>query len=171
MSLTKEYWDACLFIAYLNDKSEEKDKVDIIETLLRNAQRSDSNILIVVSTIVLAEVQPRDDYNPLHYQQIREMFYTARRFIKVQAVTPRIADVASNLRTKNVGIGLADAIHIATAGLEQCYVLYTFNGTSERKRRNDLLSFNGITVAPGLPPLHIKEPTVPPDSQLPLPRT
>ena len=63
MNLVKEYWDSCLWISYLNDLPEEKDKVDIIDTLIRKAQKPNSNILIVVSTIVLAEIQPRDNYN------------------------------------------------------------------------------------------------------------
>ncbi len=78
MNLVKEYWDSCLWISYLNDLPEEKDEVDIIDTLIRKAQKPNSNILIIVSTIVLAEIQPRDNYNQIHYQEIRELFYKAR---------------------------------------------------------------------------------------------
>jgi len=164
--LIKEYWDTNLFISYLNDKPEEKDKVDIIETFIRKAEKASSNILIVVSTIVLCELQPRDTYNQLHYQELRELFYTARHFIKVQALTPRIADEVSKLRTEHKGLALTDAIHMVTASLEDCSVLYTFNGDSNRRRPTDMLSFDGVSIIEGKPPLNVKIPEMPLGSQL-----
>ena len=168
MNLVKEYWDSCLWISYLNDLPEEKGKVDIIDILIRKAQKPNSNILIVVSTIVLAEIQPRDNYNQIHYQEIREMFYKARHFIKVQAVTSPIADIASQFRTNNPNVNLFDAIQMSTAALEGCHVLYTLDGSGQRQRPYDILKFNGVVMAPGLPPLNIQVPVMPPDSQLSL---
>jgi len=167
--LIKEYWDTCLFISYLTDKPEEKDKVDIIEALIKNAQKTTSNILIVVSTIVLCELQPRDTYNQLHYQELRELFYVARHFVKVQVLTPKIADEVSKLRTTyGNSLQLCDAIHMVTASLEDCNVLYTFDGDAGRRRPNDILSFDGKSIIDGKPPLKIKIPEMPIDSQLPL---
>ena len=167
--MIKEYWDTCIFISYLNDKPEEKNKVDIIEAFIRHAEKPTSNILIVVSTIVLCELQPRDTYNQLHYQELRELFYTARHFIKVQGLTPKIADEVSKLRTiHGNSLDLADAVHMVTASLEDCNVLYTFNGDAARRRPKDILSFNGVSVIEGKPPLNIKIPQMPLDSQLPL---
>ena len=143
----KEYWDTCLFISYLNDKPEEKDKVDIIEAFIRNAKKPTSNIL---------------------NQELRELFYVVRHFIKVQTVTPKIADEVSKLRTSYSSLELADAIHMVTASLEDCNILYTFNGDATRRRPNDILSFNGKSVVEGKPPLNIKIPQMPLDSQLPL---
>lgn len=167
--MIKEYWDTCLFISYLNDKPEEKDKVDIIEAFIRNAEKPSSNILIVVSTIVLCELQPRDAYSQLHYQELRELFYMARHFIKVQAVTPKIADEVSKLRTEHgKALALTDAVHMVTASLEDCSVLYTFNGGAARRRPKDILSFDGVSIIEGKPPLNIRIPQMPLGSQLPL---
>ena len=168
--MIKEYWDTNLFICYLNDKAEEKSKVDIIETFIRNAEKPTSNILIVVSTIVLCELQPRDTYNQLHYEEIHELFYTVRHFIKVQALTPKIADEVSKLRTEHGNaLALTDAIHMVTASLEDCSILYTFNGDSIRRRPKDMLSFDGVSIIEGKPPLNIKVPQMPLDSQMRLP--
>ena len=165
--MIKEYWDTCLFISYLNDKPEEKSKVDIIEALIRNAEKATTNILIVVSTIVLCELQPRDSYNQLHYHELRELFYTARHFIKVQTLTPKIADEVSKLRTTHSNVlRLPDAIHMVTASLEDCSILYTFDGDANRRRPKDILSFDGVPIIEGKPPLKVKIPQMPLDSQL-----
>ena len=165
----KEYWDSCLFISYLEDKYEDRDKVNVIETLLRRAGKPNSNLLIVVSTIVLAEIQYRDQYNQDHYQEIRQLFYTARHFIKVQVLTPRIADETSKLRNQyGSPLALTDAIHLVTATLEGCNIVYTFDGDAFRKRPCDLLSFNGKQIISGYPALNVSVPILPPNSQLPL---
>ena len=47
---SKEYWDTCLFITYLQNKKEEKDIVDIVDALLRGASQKNER-LIVISTL------------------------------------------------------------------------------------------------------------------------
>ena len=116
---------------------------------------------------LLGAGQPRDNYNQLHWYVVRQLFYTARHFIKVQVLTPKIADMASHLRVEHEQMQLPDAINIATAALEGCSVLYTFDGTGNRRRPHDLLSYNGIVLASGYPPLSIKVPEIPSNSQLP----
>ena len=54
-----EYWDTCLFIAYLKNSHDEQPAVEAIDALIRSAQPPVSARLIVVSTMVLAELQYR----------------------------------------------------------------------------------------------------------------
>ena len=72
--MVREYWDTCLFLAYLQNKTEEKNLVEIVSALLRRAENGEA--LIVVSTLVVAEIRPGSTYNPDHYEVVRELFYT-----------------------------------------------------------------------------------------------
>lgn len=62
--MVREYWDTCLFIAYLKDSPDEREEVDIIDTLLRGARNGSR--LIVVSTLVLAEIRRKSIYDEHH---------------------------------------------------------------------------------------------------------
>jgi predicted nucleic acid-binding protein len=168
MNSIKECWDTNLFVSFLNDSPQEKGKVDIVETLIKRCQKPKSNIIIVVSTIVISEVQPRDQYNQEHWDIVQDLFFTARHFIKVQVVTPKIAQVASMLRAQYEKMHLADAIIMATASLEDCAILYTCDGSGKKPDPYDMLKFNGISVVQGKPPLNISIPKMPIDAQLPL---
>ena len=55
-NVASEYWDTCFFLAYLQNKPEEQELVEIISARLRLAETGDT--LIVVSTLVLAEIRP-----------------------------------------------------------------------------------------------------------------
>lgn len=161
---SKEYWDTCLFIAYLQNKEDEQDIVDVIDVLLRGA-REKSERLIVISTMVLVEIRPRDIYNDFHWSVVRDLFYTNRPYIKVQALTPRLADLASSIGGDHNQLTPPDAVHIATAISEQVDVFYTLDGRHEHgaRRRRDLLDYDGKI---GKPPLKIKVPIMPISTQL-----
>ena len=103
----------------------------------------------------------------MHYQELRELFYTARHFIKVQALTPKIADDVSKLRTEHGNnLQLCDAVHMVTAASEDCSVLYTFDGDANRRRPKDILTFDGVSIIEGKPPLKVKIPQMPLNSQM-----
>ena len=160
----KEYWDTCLFIAYLQNKKEEQDIVDIIDALLRSASQKNER-LIIVSTLLLAEIRPRDIYDKFHWSVFRDLFYTNRPYIKIQALTPRLADLASSIGGDHNTITPADAVHVATALSDKVDVLFTLDGKHEHgiRRRSDLLLYDGKI---GNPPLAIRVPTMPHAAQL-----
>jgi len=159
-----EYWDTCLFIAYLQNKEDEQDIVNIVDALLRGAREKNER-LIVVSTLLLAEIRPRDVYDEFHWDIFRDLFYTNRPYIKIQALTPRLADLASSIGGDFNTITPADAVHVATALSEPVDVMYTLDGSHEHgtRRRKDLLEYDGKI---GKPPLAIKMPIMPENSQL-----
>ena len=161
---SKEYWDSCLFIAYLQNKDNEQDIVNVIDALLRGASQKNER-LIVISTMVLAEIRPRDIYNEFHWAVIRDLFYTNRPYIKIQALTPRLADLASTIGGDHNELTPPDAVHVATALSENVDVFYTLDGLHEHgvRRRGDLLDFDGKI---GKPPLAIRVPVMPQESQL-----
>jgi predicted nucleic acid-binding protein len=166
---SKEYWDTCLFIAYLQNRDDEGGIVDIVDALLRGASQKNER-LIVISTMVLAEIRPNNIYNEFHWAVIRDLFYTNRPYIKVQALTPRLADLASSIGGKHNSLSPADTVHIATALSEKVDVFYTLDGLHEhgKRRTSDILDYDGKI---GSPPLNIKVPIMPLNAQLLLNRT
>jgi predicted nucleic acid-binding protein len=160
----KEYWDTCLFITYLQDKPDEKEFVDIVDALLRGASQKNER-LIVISTMVLAEIRPSDIYNEFYWAVIRDLFYTNRPYIKVQALTPRLADLASTIGADFNNLSPMDAVHIATALSEKVDVFYTLDGLHQhgKRRTSDILDYDEKI---GKPPLKIKVPIMPLNAQL-----
>ena len=54
--MDKRYWDTNLFLVFLQNTSQEQDKVDIVTALLKQAESGE--MLIVTSTLALAEIRP-----------------------------------------------------------------------------------------------------------------
>lgn len=165
--MKKEYWDSCLFISYLNNLKDEKDIANIVDILIQKAQKSE--ILIVLSTLVLAEVRPRESYNEYHWDTVKDLFYTNRSYIRIIAVTPRISELSTRIAVDYPKLTVPDSIHVATAWSEKVSVMLTLDGDKDnvRRRSGDLLNYDGKI---GNPPLNIKSPTIPIDSQLLLPK-
>jgi len=161
---TKEYWDTCLFIAYLQNREDEQDIVNVVDALLRGAREKNER-LILISTMVLAEIRPRDIYDDFHWSVARDLFYTNRPYMKIQALTPRLADLASSIGGDHNSLTPPDTVHVATALSEQVDIFYTLDGKHEHgaRRRSDLLEYDGKI---GKPPLKIKVPTMPLSTQL-----
>ena len=163
--MASEYWDTCLFLAYLQNKPEERELVETVSALLRRAESG--NTLIVVSTLVLAEIRPLRPYEPGHDEVIWDLFRTNRQYIKMVSLSPRIADLAATIGSEHK-ITSPDAVHVATAWYERVDVMLTQDGSrdSERRRSGGLLAFDGKI---GNPPLRIEAPSRPPNSQMELP--
>ena len=162
--MASQYWDSCLFLAYLQNKPEERELVETISALLRRAESGDA--LIVVSTLVLAEIRPRRTYDPSHVEVLRDLFHTNRPYLKMVGLSPRIAESAGTIGSEHQ-ITSPDAVHVATAWSERVDVMLTQDGArdKERRRSGGLLFYNGKI---GKPPLKIAMPTRPPDSQMEL---
>ena len=163
--MTSEYWDTCLFIAYLKNSPDEQLAADAVDALIRSAQSPDRERLIVVSTLVLAELRDRPDYDSLRYRIIQDIFYTNRHYVRVVTLTPRIAAEASTIGSNNPALSPADAVHVATAISEGVDALLTLDGRHEhgKRRKRDLLDYDRKI---GNPPLAIVPPSIPPGTQL-----
>ncbi len=96
---------------------------------------------MVVSTQVLAEVRPRENYNSYHWQTIHDLFHTNRPFMKIVALSPPIAMVAADVGSEFDEPGtcnrltVPDAVHIATALVERVDTFLTFDGDRDNVRR------------------------------------
>ena len=163
--MISEYWDTCLFIAYLKNSPDEQSATEAVDALIRSAQSPSNGRLIVVSTLVLAELRRHPNHDESRYRIIRDIFYSNRPYVRVVTLTPRIADLASSIGSTNPRLAPADTVHVATALTERVDALLTLDGDHEhgKRRRPDLLYYHGKI---GDPPLAIRPPAIPPGTQL-----
>ena len=166
--MAKEYWDSCLFLAYLQNKPEERDMVETISALLRRAEAGDT--MIVVSTLLLAEIRPLYPYDANHSEVLWDLFHTNRPYLKLVSLSPRIGELAATIGGDYNAITSPDAVHIATAWSEKVNVMLTLDGSpdKERRRSGQLLYYDEKI---GKPPLKIVLPERPHDSQFEFPET
>ena len=166
--MAKEYWDSCLFLAYLQNKPEERDMVEVISALLRRAETGDA--MIVVSALLLAEIRPLYAYDPNHAAVLWDLFHTNRPYVKLVSLSPRIGELAATIGAEYNAITSPDAVHIATAWSEKVNVMLTLDDSpdKERRRSGQLLYYDEKI---GTPPLKIVLPERPHDSQFEFPET
>ncbi len=153
--MIREYWDTCLFIAYLKNSPDEHEQAaaEAVDALIRSAQLPTRERLIVVSTLVLAELRRHPSHDESRYDIVRDIFHTNRPYVRVVTLTPRIADLASSIGSENPRLAPADTVHVATAISEGVDSLLTLDGRHEhgRRRRPDLLFYDGKIGNPPLP--------------------
>ncbi|MBI5761963.1 MAG: type II toxin-antitoxin system VapC family toxin [Planctomycetes bacterium] len=145
------YFDSCCFIDLLQDV---KRRAPAVADLCQKAAVND--LVIVTSALTIAEVcklpetgkQPNDQT-----KKILEFFENP--YIVIRSLDRMIAERA-NLISRDHGIKPSDAVHVATAILTGCDVLYTYD--SGKGKRKGLLSHNGESW---LQPMRIEQPPDP----------
>jgi predicted nucleic acid-binding protein len=149
-----QYWDSCLFINFLTRQDQEK--ADTVAALIERARRETFRIL--VSTLVIAEVRPSDEYSQASREIVEEIFATNRPYIQFAAPTRSIATRARELGAENRQLTVPDCIHLATAMELEADVFFTWDGDRDNvlRRSRGLLRFDRQL---GNPPLPIQVPT------------
>jgi len=140
------YWDACCFIDLIQQTTS---RIEVLEQLRSQAQRGE--IDIVTSSYTLAEVIKDDKGAPVNdddEQRIATLFLEP--YIGVRLLHRQVGNKARQIARAH-SLKPGDAIHVATAILEEADVLHTY----DEKR---LLKRNGVI---GDPPLRIERPSVP----------
>lgn len=152
----KYYWDACAWIGLIR---QEPDKIDSLRHLMELAQTG--KIEIWTSTFTLAEVFKRKcaEYQVGIEQVDDQAFedYIAQDCVQRVQVDVDVGTFARRLLRKFPSIRKPqDAIHAATAALNNVDELHTFDG-------NDLLPLNGQIPMSNGEKLRICKPPMPPD--------
>ncbi len=138
------YWDACIFIAWFTNDTNNSRTDDEMAGIKELVELIDNNqAILLTSSITRIEVldcklygETKDDFVKLFL----------RRNFQEKAVNKRVASLAHDIRNsfqkeKELGnkntkkIKTPDAIHLATAILYEAETFYTFDG--------DLIKFNG----------------------------
>lgn len=144
------YWDSCVYIDCIQ---QTPGRHDVLDEIIEEAKNN--RIILVASTLVLAEVSKLDGLTISIAEQARKIRdFFENNFIQVRGVTRRIAEEASDLGRKH-SIKPADAVHVATALDYECVSLQTFDGVP--KCHGKLIGLDGKI---GNPPLKIEVPRV-----------
>lgn len=132
------YFDANVFLAYVGN---EEGRADTVQMLLDEARRGE--IEIVTSVLSIAEVaygaHERDQGLTEAGEEAIEQLWTPASPITLvdvsQAVTRNARTMIRKAKAQNLsGIRGADAIHLATARMFGCNVIFTYEGEARRER-------------------------------------
>lgn len=132
------YFDANIFLAYVGN---EEGRADRVQTLLDEGRRGE--IEIVTSVLSIAEVaygaHERDHGLTEAGEDAIEQLWTPGSPITLvdvsQAVTRHARKMIRRAKTQNLsGLRGADAIHLATAHMFGCDVIFTYEGEARRAR-------------------------------------
>jgi len=128
------YWDACVFISWLENKRSANDE---ILHLVEKVESGKAGIL--VSTLIRLEVLPNK--RPLEADQKFSDFLRRKDQVEEVAVDGTVIEAAKEIRVKT-NMSTPDAIHIATANVHGAQIFYTY----DEKLRN----LNGASEIRGL---------------------
>lgn len=142
------YFDANVFLAYVGN---EEGRADTVQALLDEARRAE--IVIVTSVLSIAEVaygaHERDEgLTEAGEEAIEELWTPASPVTLVdvsQAVTRNARTVIRDARLRGLsGFRGADAVHLATARMFACDVIFTYETEARRQRWQQIV---GIPVS------------------------
>ena len=162
----RQYWDSPLFIAYLTD--HDKAKTATVASLLQSHYTG--AISIVISSFLIAEIRsvalpgaptPSDESETEVHRigseqarQVQQMLHSDA--LDMYVLTPRIAQLAADIGNQYPRLLPGDCVHIATAIESDSDVLFTWDGSGQRRRPGRMLRYDGQIEG-----LAIKEPFVP----------
>ena len=145
------YWDSCVWISLFERTAG---RIDACEHLVEQATLG--QIVIVTSALAIAEVcRIPGSSAPIEEQCRKIIEYFENDFIAVRSVD-RPTAILANEFARLFGLMPADAIHAATAVINNVPEFHTYDASKGRRR--GLLRHNGRI---GNPPLLIREPPRP----------
>lgn len=126
------YWDACAWIAYINQEKEiplsdggVENRFAMCSEILRGAE--DGKLEIVTSAFTLAEVCKSPEVRDSPIDHLPSFF--ERSYIFLVPVDMAIARRAQNIQTSGVfNLKPPDAVHLASAQRASVRELHTFDG-------------------------------------------
>lgn len=132
------YWDSCVFLSYID---AEVDRVDVIETLFAEVQKSKGAKKIVTSTVSIAEVAygAQEKKRAALDHSIRERIdalWNDKSVLTFIEFHDGIARIARELMREAISKGHAlkplDAIHLASAQWLQVQEVHTYDDKLEK---------------------------------------
>lgn len=137
------YLDACVLLSYVNDAP---DRADVVQSLLEDAE--DGKVHLLTSNLSIAEVayiasdqEPSDGTDD---EATIDELWTPDSPVKLAEFTRLVAHRARSIIRKardneTARVRSADAIHLATAEINECDRFCTYEGESMRKGWDPLI--------------------------------
>ena len=140
------YWDSCLFLDLL--MADKPERVKLVASAFQEAE--EGRAMILISSLVLAEVRPKEGYAGADWvRPIEQLLEADRPCVRHTAVTNEIAKISRRIGVKHEKLSGPDALHIAVALHLGANALFTFDGEKRDKtnnRSNKMLPYDGKLV-------------------------
>jgi predicted nucleic acid-binding protein len=145
--LTRNYWDSCVFLSYINGIS---DRLPTLDALLEESADPDSDREIVTSTFTIAEVafvlhEKEQKVLDIEAERSIDALWSDRYAVKLIDFHEGIARDARTLTRGAVATGLSlkpgDAVHLASARALDCAEFLTYS--KDLPKHSDL---TGLTI-------------------------
>lgn len=145
------YWDACIFLGYLQDE-KRNDPMDMlgVQELVTRIDKDD--LQLVTSVVTLCEVL--ESRLTVDQKSKFESLFRRRNFHLVD-VHSRIARIAHDIRdyyqqmkvNDNLPtVGTPDALHLGTAIYMECTRFYTFDEKDEPRKRRAIIPLSPVVA-------------------------
>lgn len=142
--LPQWYWDACVFVAWLNAEDELWGPAVMNGILEMVKDLDNGRCVIFTSVMTKTEIRHR-----LRSQWAKDEYdhFCMRPNVTVVNQDERIGDKSSDIREhfaqKGVTLDAGDCVHLATAVLYKADTFYTLDGLAEHPKPNALLKLDG----------------------------
>lgn len=137
----KIYWDACIFLAWINDEPNELSVVEGIEEMVQDV---DSNRVKLITSVVTRTELLDSRMDSEGRKRFDKLF--KRRNVVMINLDHRISDLSHDIRDyhdqKGDKLTTPDCQHLATAIIHDVDAFYTLDG-SGKKKNGRLLPLNG----------------------------
>jgi predicted nucleic acid-binding protein len=128
------YWDSCVFLSYID---AEVGRVDVIDTIFAEVQKSAGTRKIVTSTVSITEIaygsqeKTKRTLDPTTLAKIEALWNDASvlAFIEFHDGIARIArDLMRDAMANGNKLTPLDAVHLASAQWLDAYEMHTYDG-------------------------------------------
>lgn len=150
------YWDACIFLAWLNGEDDVHGP-SVMEGIREIAADVDADRCVLFTSVMTKT----EVFHKLKTQWAKDEYthFCQRPNVAIVAQDERISDKSSAIREhyarKGITLDAGDCVHLATAILYKADVFYTLDGSGQPPKPNSLLKLDGDVAGY---PLAIKKP-------------
>ena len=139
------YWDACVFIAWLQDEKRTPGEMEGVADVVREVDRGAAYLMSSVMTRTeVLECRLTDEAKHLFDRALQ------RRNVQLIAQDIRVADLSHEIRNyyqaRGTKLSSPDAIHLATAILYQADEFHTFDGSGPTAKKSKLIPLSGLVA-------------------------
>ncbi|MGH9898498.1 MAG: type II toxin-antitoxin system VapC family toxin [Pyrinomonadaceae bacterium] len=160
----KIYWDACVFLAWLNN--EPQIDISVTEGMEKVVKLVDAN-KVTLMTSVVTRTELLDNRMSAEVKTNFDSLFNRRNVVMI-TLDLRISDLSHEIRDyydrQGIKLGTSDCQHLATAILYMADEFHTLDG-SGKKKKGKLLPLNGIVA--GKYKLRICQPNAEQDTLFP----
>ena len=125
------YWDACVFIAWINNESRAAGEMEGLAAVADLIDRNEA--VVIVSQQLRVELLPSK--LPDLARELLHNFFQ-RKNAKMLPITSALTKLAQTIRDRGPKIGTPDAIHLATAIQYGADEFHTFDDGKQARSRS-----------------------------------